>query len=262
MVAVVALAAAAWQTLRYTRLQQAAAALAGQVEAVRERAEKAEKENAALRSLAGVPAAGTPATEVPERHRASPAPVDLEQARLTSQLRDSLKEAGATISELEFRIGTLEEKLKKSGDENLRLSGSEKELRERVDSTVRLVDAVQTELKSRNERLLQLELTNKTLRDSNATASERAASAAAAIREVEEINRRRETYLANLLRRIRELTDQYRSIAVRMDNPSETPAAVPGELSRIQTTVTMAEEDLKQISSLSAQAARAQAKLK
>jgi chromosome segregation ATPase len=162
---------------------------------------------------------------------------------------------------LEVRIGSLEEKLKKAMDENQRLSGEERDLRERVDTTIRLVDAVQAELKSRNERLAQLELQNRSLRDAAATAADRATKAAQAIREVEEINRRRETYLTSVLRRFRDLTDQYRAIAMRIDSEREGRTALPGELSRIQSTVAMTEEDLKQIASLSAQAIRAQARI-
>jgi uncharacterized protein YoxC len=260
--AILGLAVAAWQTHRFSRLQDAARSLAGEAESIRGRAEKAEIENARLRALAGMPsAAQAPLASPPGVRRITPAPADLEPARLAIQLRDNLREANSTIAELEMRIGTLEEKLRTTATENQRLSAEEQELRERVDSTVRLVGAVQTELKSRDQRLLQLELANRNLRESSASASERAARAAQAVGEVEEIGRRRETYLANILRRFRELTDQYRAVASRLDNPRENSAPAPGELSRIQTAVSMAEEDLKQITSLNAQAARAQAKL-
>lgn len=260
--AVLGLAAAAWQTHRFSRLENAARSLAGETESIRGRAEKAEIENAQLRALAGMSStAQAPLAPPPSVRQATPAPADLEPARLAIQLRDNLREANSTIAELETRIGTLEEKLQKTTTENQRLSAEEQELRERVDSTVRLAGAVQTELRSRDQRLLQLELANRNLRDSSASASERATRAAQTIREVEEISRRRETYLANILRRFRELTDQYRAVALRLDNPRENSAPAPGELSRIQTAVSMAEEDFKQITSLNAQAARAQAKL-
>lgn len=259
--AAVLLAALVWQTHRLAGLQAAAARLAAENQSLRERAEKAERENAALRTLAGIPPApAAHQTVIPDR-RPAPSAADPAQARLVLELRENLKNAGAAISELETQIGSLEEKLKKAVDENQRLSAEEKELRERVDTTVRLVDAVQAELKSRNERLLQLELANRKLRETSDAASQRATQAAQALREIEEINRRRETYLANILRRFRELTDQYRALAVRLDNAREGAAPAPGELSRIQTAVSMAEEDLKQIASLGAQAARAQAKL-
>ncbi len=261
--AVLGLAAAAWQTHRFSKLENAARSLAEETESIRGRAEKAETENARLRALAGMPSAAQapPASPPPGVRRTTPAPADPEPARLAIQLRENLREANSTIAELETRIGTLEEKLRKTTAENQRLSAEEQELRERVDSTVRLAGAVRTELRSRDQRLLELELANKNLRDSTASASERATRAAQVIREVEEIGRRRETYLADILRRFRELTDQYRAVASRLDNPRENSAPAPGELSRIQTAVSMAEEDLKQITSLNAQAARAQAKL-
>jgi DNA repair exonuclease SbcCD ATPase subunit len=255
------LAALAWQTHRLAKLQSAGTGLAAETQSLRERAEKAERENTALRALAGVPPAAPAHEAVAPAHRPEKPAADPGQAGVALELRESLKDAHSTIAELEMRIASLEEKLKKTAEENQRLSGEEKELRERVDTTVRLVDAVQTELKSRNDRLLQLELANRSLRESSASASQRATQAAQALREVEEINRRRETYLSNILRRFRELTDLYRALATRLDDARDGAAPAPGELSRIQTTVSMAEEDLKQIASLGAQAARAQAKL-
>ena len=252
--AAVGLAVAAWQTHRFYKLENAARSLGAETESIRGRAGRAETENARLRALAGIPStAPAPLSPPPGLRHATPAPADLESSRIAIQLRENLREANSTIADLEMRIGTLEEKLRKTAAENQRLSTEEQELRERVDSTVRLAGALQTELRSRDPRLLQLELANKNLRDSSASASERAARAAQAVREVEEIARRRETFLADILSRFRDLTDQYRAIALRLDNP--------GELSRIQTTVSMAEEDFKQITSLNAQAARAQAKL-
>jgi chromosome segregation ATPase len=255
------LAALIWQQQRFARLQQAGAGQAGELRSIRQRAEKAEREAEALRALTGMPRPAEEPAEEAHARRVTPTTEDLERARLAIQLRESLKEANATISELETRIGSLEERLKKATDENQRLSGEERDLRDRVDTTIRLVDAVQAELKSRNERLAQLELQNRSLRDAAATAADRATKAAQAIREVEEINRRRETYLTSVLRRFRDLTDQYRAIAMRIDSEREGRTALPGELSRIQSTVAMAEEDLKQIASLSAQASRAQARI-
>ena len=252
--AVLGLAAAAWQTHRFSRLQNAARSLAQETESIRGRAERAEIENARLRASAGLPSpAPAPLVPPPGVRHAAPVPANLESSSLAIQLRENLREAYSTIAELEMRIGTLEEKLRKTAAENQRLSTEEQELRERVDSTVRLAGALQTELRSSDPRLLRLELANKNFRDAGAAASERAARAAQAVREVEEIARRRETLLADILRRFRELTDQYRAIALRLDNS--------GDLSRIQTAVSTAEEDFKQITSLNAQAARAQSKL-
>lgn len=260
--AVLALVAAAWQTHRWSKLQRAAAGVMAEIESIRARAEKAEADNASLRLLAGMPPAAAPqAPLAPAARHAAPAPADFEQARLAIQLRENLRAANATIAELEMRAGLLDEKLGRAAEENQRLSAEGQELRDRVDATVRVVDAMRTEMKSRNERLLQLELANKKLREQISAASERVTRTQQAIRDMEEINRRRENLLTSIARRFRDLTEQYRAIAVRLDSQGERAAAVPGELSRIQNVVALAEEDLKQIANLNAQAARAQAAL-
>src|SRR5512140_466237 len=120
--AVLGLAAAAWQTHRFSRLQNAARSLAGETESIRGRAERAEIENARLRASAGLPsAAPAPLAPPPGVRRAAPTPANLESSSLAIQLRENLREANSTIAELEMRIGTLEEKLRKTAAENQRL---------------------------------------------------------------------------------------------------------------------------------------------
>jgi hypothetical protein len=74
--------------------------------------------------------------------------------------------------------------------------------------------------------------------------------------------------LNSLLSRYKEVTEQYRAFASILENrrgPEGTPGAnisIAGpELSRIQNTLTLAEEDLRQLNALNAQALRIQKKL-
>jgi chromosome segregation ATPase len=81
------------------------------------------------------------------------------------------------------------------------------------------------------------------------------------LRELEEINRRRETYFTSILRRYKEVTEQYRALATRLESARDNVAPPGPELSRIQAAVASAEEDLRQLATLNAQAARIQQKL-
>ncbi len=176
---------------------------------------------------------------------------------ILEQLRAKLAAANASIAALELRTHELEASLEKMTAENKRLATSETDLTEKVATTNRVVEAVQKELKGRNDRLVQLEVTNKMLHQENRSISDRSARLAALLRNLDEINRQRETYLGSILRRYRDLSDQYR----RLENPRENAPAPAMELSRIQSSIAMAEEDLRQIASLNAQAARVQQKL-
>ncbi len=82
------------------------------------------------------------------------------------------------------------------------------------------------------------------------------------VADLENIFRRREMYLNNILRRYREITEQYRALSGVQDGRDR--AATPlssAEISRIQNSLALAEDDLKQLTALSAQAQRLQKKL-
>jgi septation ring formation regulator EzrA len=116
-------------------------------------------------------------------------------------------------------------------------------------------------LKGRNDRLVQLETTNNLLHQENRALSEKSALAVRMLRDLEEINRRRETYLTSILRRYKEVTEQYRALATRLDSARDNFTPAGPELSRIQSAVAAAEEDLRQLANLNAQAARIQQKM-
>jgi len=99
------------------------------------------------------------------------------------------------------------------------------------------------------------------LHKQNRQAAEEAARLKALVNELEEINRRRENTLNSILRRYRELTDQLRGLTARADRTSEAAAAEAPELSRFSNSLAAAEDELRQLSNLNAQAARLQRKL-
>lgn len=95
-----------------------------------------------------------------------------------------------------------------------------------------------------------------------ATAEALAAETQQTVSDLENIFRRREIYLNNILRRYREITEQYRARSGVQDGRGR--AANPlssAEISRIQNSLDLAEDDLKQLTALSAQAQRLQKKL-
>lgn len=207
-------------------------------------------------------------TELGEQPPQPPAPgrstvpaSNLEQARLIIKLQQDLQAAQRAITEAEAKAHELEEKLAELREQNKILSAALEESRDKLASQSRVLEAMQAELKSRNDRLAQLETTNLVLHKQNRQAAEEAARLKAIVNELEEINRRRENTLNSILRRYRELTDQLRGLTARADRTSEAAAAEAPELSRFSNSLAAAEDELRQLSNLNAQAARLQRKL-
>ncbi len=62
--------------------------------------------------------------------------------------------------------------------------------------------------------------------------------------------------MSSILRRYKDITDQYRALSIALDGRRDRQSAPLGEaeLARIQNSIAMTEEDLRQINALSAQA--------
>ncbi len=180
----------------------------------------------------------------------------LEYARLLGETRDRLSEADSTIAGLKSRIEKLEASLARLTEQNRSLAESAADLKQQLDRANRVIEAMKTQLKDGSELTAKLEARNRALREENRQAEQRLARTAKLIRDLENIQRRRENLLTSIVRRYREVTDEYRSASLRLSNPGQSDEAVGVELSRIQSAVSLAEEDLRELRSLNARAAR------
>jgi TolA-binding protein len=194
---------------------------------LRARSDRLAGEIEALRGqLVEVPPEGQ--TPVSSRAMAELPPGTLEALRNLGQLREELASAKTTVEQLRGRVWDLENQLGKVKEDN---------------------------------RLAPLQMSNKALREENREAREKLARVAAWTTQLEDINRRRESYISNILRRYRDVTEQYRALTARLGSPSENEAPAGAEASRIENAVSMAEEDLRQLSNLNAQAERLQKRI-
>jgi len=250
-----AAAAIAIQGLLRSRAEQAARL--GKVETdnreLRARAENLAHELESLRqSIPSQPAPSEPASAQERK----PGVDALEQAKMLIQFRDKLATANRSIDSLQARIQELEYTVEKTSEENKRLAASEGDLKEKQAATSRVLEAVSAELKGKDDRMTELEAASRRLREENRASAEKLAQLPKTLRDLEEINRRREQYLNTILRRYRDVTDQYRALAARLEN-----SASGAELAGIQNAIAMTEEDLRQLATLNAQATRIQQKL-
>jgi predicted nuclease with TOPRIM domain len=177
-------------------------------------------------------------------------------------LQDNLTQANASITALQSQIQDLQAQMEKVTAQNKRLSASTEELNDKLAGAGRETSALEQQIKTRNDRVAQLEIANQKLRNQNDSDAARTSQFAQFSAELQEINRRRETYLNAILRRYKDVTEQYRNLYGILENRRpESPAVSGADLSRIQNSVAMAEEDMRQLNGLNAQAARLQKKL-
>ena len=216
-------------------------------------------ENDNLRRQLGMPPAHSDdaARAARERRQAEQAAAaGLEATRMLGKLEENVAAATNKAAALELRTHELESTLESTRAELQRLTATEADLKERLDGTNRIVQAMQSELKVRTDRATQLDIENRTLREENRKLTEKSSQATGLMRDIDDINRRRDALLNQIQRRYRDLTDQYRVMAARSDR--DGLGAGGGDLSRLQHAISLAEEDLRQLNALNAQAARAQ----
>jgi DNA repair exonuclease SbcCD ATPase subunit len=184
-----------------------------------------------------------------------------EQEAQIRQLREALAAAAAQAAQFDERAQRLEAQFADLKLENKRLAASEREVNEDLSRANHVINALETELKGKNERLVQVEVANQKLKEQNGVDAQRLNLLMQRAGELQEVHRRREVYLANVLRRYKEVTDHYRALSGVLDSRREPGALNSADLSRIQNAISMAEEDLRQLNSLNAQALRIQQKL-
>lgn len=177
-------------------------------------------------------------------------------------LRDSLAEANAEITRLQARTSDLQAQVESAAADNRSLTAAAEASKKGLADAQQTVETVRAELQANSARITQLENSNARLKEDAAAAKQSTAPAQQIISDLEGIFRRRETHLNNILRRYREITEQYRAMSGVMDSQRDRGVATSAaEISRIQNSIALAEEDLKQLNVLNAQAALLERKL-
>lgn len=267
LLAVLLAAAASVSLWLWTGQRQVTADAASRVEvaaklqaAATERAGVLERENAVLRQQLA-----DRGIEPAAAHNAPSRPIDeakrLEAVRELAQTQAKFAAALASINEWQSRARELEASLEKATSDGKRNSAETASVREDLDAARRLVAATEGELKTKSERLAQLESDNRKAHENVTSAAQKSAQAAALANELVDINRRRETVITSLQRRYRDMTDVLRALAVRLDTQRDGVATAAPDISRMQSTVQSAEDDLRQLASLNTQAQRIAQKL-
>jgi chromosome segregation ATPase len=175
------------------------------------------------------------------------------------------------LAESRSTITNLQSQLSASNDQNAKAvaSAEERLQKQQADSQAQLddlqkkLDAAQAELDIIHQRLAVVEADNAEMRtDSNVSAT-RAADVARIIASLQDMDRRREVYLTSILRRYRDITGEFRAMTGMLDTTRDPNSGACGgaALSRIQSAVTSAEDDLHQVSELDARSQKLEKQL-
>lgn len=113
-------------------------------------------------------------------------------------------------------------------------------------------------MKGKNAQAMRVELANQQLRQKEDESRQRISKLLKLAEEADDLYRRREMYLSNILRRYREVTDLYRMLNQQFANPRDGAAPANNDLSRVQNAIYQAEDDMRQLQGLNSQAARLQ----
>ncbi len=178
------------------------------------------------------------------------------------RLRESLTQSSAEVTRLQAKSADLESRIESATADNHRLSAELDDGRRNLADASQTIETLRSQLKASAGQMADLQTANSRLKEEASAGKQSAVQAQQTVTDLENVFRRRDMYLNDILRRYKEITEQYRAMSgVRDSRDREATPAGSAEISRIQNTIALAEEDLKQIYALNAQAQRLQKKL-
>jgi DNA repair exonuclease SbcCD ATPase subunit len=172
-----------------------------------------------------------------------------------AQLDRELAESRATITELQTQLTTIGGQSSEAlASAEARLQKQQADSQAQLDDLQKKLDAALAAADIARQRTAALEADNAQMKTDNAAVNARAAEVARTISSLQDLDRRRDVYLTSILRRYRDITEEFRAMTSIMDNshdPSSSPCS-SAALSRIQSAVNSAEDDMRQLNDLSA----------
>ncbi len=203
-----------------------------------------------------------PKSETPQPHstgRRATAVFDAaELGRLLAERSQQLEVAQSGQADLTRQLRELEAKMDGLTQEDAKRRASEADLREQVAQLQKQLESASALAQTKEATLRENEAALKQLRQEAAEGAQRGTRRRQIRTELEELGRRRESYLNNIITRYREATDLFRTMSLRLDNPRDASSPLSNDLSRIQQAIQLADEDIRQLRVLNAQAARLQ----
>lgn len=174
-----------------------------------------------------------------------------------ARLDQELAVANSTIATLQTQLAT-------ANDQNTQAQANAQEAlqKQQTDAQAQLadsqkkLDAAVAEAAIARQRAAALEAANARLNTQSAAASTQAGELSHIVANLQDLNRRRDSYLTSILRRYRDITSEFRAMSSMLDMSQDSNrgpnngACSEAVLARIQNAVSSAEDDLRQINEL------------
>jgi chromosome segregation ATPase len=180
------------------------------------------------------------------------------------QLTTELNEAKASITQLQTGLSAAKDesqKALKASDQNLHQMKTE--LQAQLDELQKQLSSTQTDLQNSRQRIAALQKVNDQLSNANNAGSTRTAEREHILASLQDIDRRRESYLTRIADRYRSLTNQFRTMSGMLDsNRNRDSSAFSGPaLDMIQNAISLTDDDLQHVGELNAKAFRLEKQL-
>ena len=209
--------------------------------------------------------------EKPPAEIESPVPAGNCDATLANR-NAMIERLNRELSEAQASIMGLQAQLSNSNAEREKAISSASELlqKEKLDWQTQLeglrqdLESAQADAQASRQRLAAVEADNVKLNNNNNAASARAVDLAQVIVQLQDLDSRRDALLTSILRRYRDITSQFRAMSGQLGSNRDSNTSNPftdAALTRIQSAVSSADDDLRQLSELSAQARQLEKKL-
>ncbi len=179
-------------------------------------------------------------------------------------LNQEVADARASVAELQVQLSNADDERRKAiAEADERSRRTQEDLQGRLDTLQKQLASAQEQSETSHERAAALESDNTRLRGDLSENTARAAELNRAASSLQDLDRRRDVYLTSITRQYRDITSQFRAMSGMLDSSrDQTSSAFSGAaLTRIQNAISQADEDLRQLNDLNAQARQLEKKL-
>lgn len=225
----------------------------------------AQQKGGAVRQQTAAAVAARPpaprAREVERTREMEQAIANKEQA--LSDAQNDLAVVRAKANDLENTVLTLQNQIAvQSQQDEQKFAAAEAAANERISDLQHSMDQIRASLAQEKEKTDELQSTNAALEAKLAAPAKPARAELMA--DFRELTERREEYLRSLVSRYHQITSQYRSLSGALAGREDQQSAPwsSAELSRIQSAISSADEDLRHLDELNNRAALLEKKLR
>jgi len=254
--------AALWQTRQLEAARSRASEDAASLKQLRARLRAAQLQQP-FASIAPPGETPAPASTTP-RPSNKPAYLLAQREAEIGHLQRELNEAHAALHRLEARAASFdEERAQAAASANQRFTTAQSDYNAHLDDLNRQLRAAQNDAQAARQHLADFQAAADKLKSDQSSSAAKLAESTRLLATLEDLNRRRDGYIASILRRYRDLTEQFRAMSGVLASSRDQNSGALSEsgLTRIQSAISQADDDLRQLNDLNSRAAQVEKKL-